>query len=165
MQAKLTKSKKVISKKAIAYDALGILIILLLILIVMFLFIQQNKKNSETVSDTELCRNTILSKSQELFKIPINKDLAAKCPTNYIKFNKKLPDSEINRRILDQRDECWYKMSGDLIVTGQSDPFKDEKTFCIVCSVFDFGPNDREIKGLGEKYLKLQSRYITEEQY
>src|SRR3989338_3574841 len=130
---------KSLTKKAIAYDVLGIFLIFIIILIVMFLFIQQNKKNTEAVSDAELCRNTILSKSQELFQIQINKDVAAKCPTNYIRFSKKISDSEINKKILDQRDECWYKMGGDLIISGDADPFKDTKTFCVVCSVFDFG--------------------------
>ncbi len=156
---------KMKSKKAMALDTLGILMILIIIMIVMFLFIQQNKKNTEAVSDAELCRNTILSKSQEYFKIPINKDVAAKCPTNYINFNKKISDSDINKKILDQRDECWYKLGGDLIISGDADPFKDTKTFCVVCSVFDFGPNNREIKGVGLDYMKLQSKYITQEQY
>jgi len=156
---------KSLTKKAIAYDVLGIFLIFIIILIVMFLFIQQNKKNTEAVSDAELCRNTILSKSQELFQIQINKDVAAKCPTNYIRFSKKISDSEINKKILDQRDECWYKMGGDLIISGDADPFKDTKTFCVVCSVFDFGPNNREIKGLGQEYMKLQSRYVNQEQY
>lgn len=161
MQKKTSKT----SKKAIAYDILALLIISILILSTMFLFIQQNKKSTEAISDAELCRNTILSKSQEYLQISINKEIEAKCPTNYIKLNKKISDSEINKKILDQRDECWYKMGGDSIVSGDTDPFKDEKIFCVVCSVFDFGPNNREIKGLGADYLKLQSRYITQEQY
>jgi len=137
------------NKKALALVKVATAILILALLLVLLIFlIKARIKAGNLVEDSE-CQSSIIAHTTLIKALGEDITPEITCPTKYYTITSSNEDS-IKRYMAESLKSCWGTWG-----RGELELFKQDGTYCHICSVTDFKKKDLKITGFNN-YLKTQ---------